>query len=105
MDVLARFSVSRHVRVCADASCGNFRQLSLDIEHEGSELFDVDAPARAELILKICDQCSPYDLHLSRYLGDNGIKSIQTQKKGQVSGQIKFRNAQIELYLFLDAYL
>ena len=77
MDVLARLSVSRHVRVCADASCCNFRQLGLDIEHEGSELFDVDAPARAELILKICDQCSPDDLHLSRYLGDKGIKSFQ----------------------------
>ena len=74
MDVLACLSVGRHVGVCADAACCNFRQLSLDIEHEGSELFDVDAPARAELILKICDQCSPYDLHLSRYLDDNEIK-------------------------------
>ena len=80
MDVLALFSVSRHVRVCADATCCNFRQLSLDIEHEGSELFNVDAPARTELVLKICDQCSPDDLHLSRYLGDIGINSILTQK-------------------------
>ena len=74
MDVLALFSVSSHVGVCADATCCDFRQLSLDIEHESSELFDVDAPARPELVLKICDQCSPNDLHLSRYLDDNEIK-------------------------------
>ena len=77
MDVLACLTVGRHVGVCADAACCNFRQLSLDIEHEGSELFDVDALALTELVLKICDQCSPDDLHLSRYLGNNGIKSTQ----------------------------
>ena len=73
MDVFALFSVSRHVRVCADATLGNLRQLCLDVEHEGSKLFDVDALARAELVVKIRDHGSPDYLHLSRYLSSNGI--------------------------------
>ena len=68
--MFALLSVCRHFRVCADATLGNLRQLCLDVEHEGSELFDVDALARTELVVKIRDQGSPDYLHLSRYLGD-----------------------------------
>ena len=71
--MFALLSISRHIRVCTDAALRNLGQLGLNVEHEGSELLDVDALALAKLVVKIRDQGSPDNLHLSRYLGDNGI--------------------------------
>ena len=40
-------------------------QFRLNVECETAEILDIDAPTSAQVIVEICDESSPNDLHLT----------------------------------------
>ena len=65
MDVLALGSLGVNVDLHADLAGADLGELSVNVEGEGSKLFNVDGVATAESVVQIGNKTTPDNQHLS----------------------------------------